>query len=63
MLHICDGPEKNLSCPLNDPEYAKLKKQERDELVRKYTAQDIAKAGAKKVAKHAIGVAAGGLGV
>ncbi|KAF2670941.1 hypothetical protein BT63DRAFT_453312 [Microthyrium microscopicum] len=59
LFHICEGPEGTPNCPLDDPEYAKLKKQERDEFVRKYTAQDIAKAGAKQIAKQAVRAATG----
>jgi hypothetical protein len=61
-LHICAGPENDPLCPLNDPEYAKMKKQEHDGLVNKYKAQDMAKKGLKMAAKHVVS-AAGGLPV
>jgi hypothetical protein len=62
-LHTCAGPENDPTCPLNDPEYAKIKKQEHDSLVKKYMAQDFAKKGLKMAAKHAVNAATGGLPV
>ena len=61
VLHTCEGPEHDPACPLNDPEYAKQKKAERDGLIRKYKAEAIAKRGLKKAAKHAIDVTTSGL--
>jgi hypothetical protein len=54
MLHICAGPENDPGCPLTDPEIAKVKKAERDELVRKYRAQDMALQGLKTGASAAL---------
>ncbi|KIX93438.1 uncharacterized protein Z520_10857 [Fonsecaea multimorphosa CBS 102226] len=47
--HTCAGPDSDPRCPLNDAEYARRKKEEREMLVKKYTAQDRAK-GAVKMA-------------
>jgi hypothetical protein len=57
MPHTCVGPDSDPSCPLNDPEYAKMKKAERDALVRKYVAQDAVMMGMKVAAS--VGLHAG----
>ena len=54
VLHTCAGPENDPRCPLNDPRYAKMKKEERDGLVRKYVAQDMAKNAVKISAMSAL---------
>ncbi|KIW96059.1 uncharacterized protein Z519_03125 [Cladophialophora bantiana CBS 173.52] len=53
MPHTCVGPDFDPHCPLNDRDYAKIKKEERDRLVRKYVAQDLAKKGVGMVASTA----------
>jgi hypothetical protein len=53
-LHTCEGPEKHSHCPLNNEEFAKLKKMERDALVAKYRAQDMAKRASKMAVKHVV---------
>ncbi|KIW78657.1 hypothetical protein Z517_08495 [Fonsecaea pedrosoi CBS 271.37] len=53
MPHTCAGPDLDPRCPLNDRDYARRKKQERDALVRKYVAQDLALGGVKVAASTA----------
>lgn len=52
--HKCPGPKENPYCPLNDPPYMEAKKKEHSELVRKYMAQDAAKAGVKMAVNYGI---------
>jgi hypothetical protein len=50
--HKCMGPGIDPTCPMNDPEYAQQKKDERSALVRKYVAQDLALKGITMTAWH-----------
>jgi hypothetical protein len=50
--HTCMGPGIDPNCPLNDPKYAQQKKEERNVMVRKYVAQDLAKKGVMMTAMH-----------